>query len=307
MDMNKKILYILGLSLIGSQTLKAQSGVFDVRITTNKLDCATKKLLVDVQVKAHDEKTKFKMGDANYRFTYNPSILNNPTLEKQGFFSSRGESSDPNYGTHNLNGSVARMKEGIVSLNTFYGGSGENATEVGTEYLTVSTIAFDLVDLKSSVEIKWNEGVGKSFPATGMNEVKFSKNASGDVDYQLYNTNATGTFESLKLNLAETCSADLKPNPTNESFFIPEGFSPDGDGVNDVFEIKNPQGINMGVSIFDRFGKLVYKSDDYKNDWDGRPNQEGFDNSRPIGRGTYYYAVKRADGATFTRFMTVNY
>lgn len=307
MDMNKNKFYIVGLMLLGTTALQAQNGIFDVKIATKKVDCAARKIQVDIQVKAHDEKSTFKMGDANYRFTYNPTVLGNPTLEKQGFFSSRGEFSDANYGSHNLNGSVARMQEGIVSLNTFYGGSGEGATEVGTEYMTVSTISFDINDVKKVAEIKWNEGAGKSFPATGMNEVTFSKNERGEVDFQLSNTKATGDFEGFKLDLAATCSADSKSNPNNETFFIPEGFSPDGDGVNDAFEIKNPEGINMSVSIFDRFGRLVYRADDYKSDWDGKPNQEGFDNARPVNQGTYYYAIKRADGKSYTRFMTIVY
>lgn len=304
--MNKKIVYIIGLSLLGNYALKAQNGVFDVKITTQKLDCASKRLSVAVQVKAHDEKSKFNMGDANYRMAYNPSIISNPTLEKQGSFSSRGEVSDKNYGSHNLAGSVARMKEGIVSLNTFYGGSGESATQVSSEYMTVSTLSFDLVDLKSVVEIKWQEGEGKSFPATGMNEVLITKNASGESEFQLLNTKTTGSFEGLKIDLAATCSAESKL-PTNETFFIPEGFSPDGDGVNDKFEIKNPEAINMGITIFDRSGRVIFKSDDYKNEWDGKPNQDGLDNSRTVSPGTYYYAVKRADGKNFNRFLTVNY
>jgi gliding motility-associated-like protein len=302
MEMNKKILYILGLSLLGNHALKAQNGIFDVKIATQKLDCASKKLTVDVQVKAHDEKSKFKMGDANYRLAYDPSIISNPFLEKQGFFSSRGEIADKNYGVHNLNGSVARMKEGIVSLNTFYSGSGEGAATVGTEYMTVSTLSFDLADLKSIVEIKWQEGVGKSFPATGMNEVLLKN----DGDYSLLNTKATGNFENLKIDLAATCSAVSK-NPNSDTFFIPEGFSPDGDGVNDTFEIKNPEAINLGITVFDRSGRVIFKADDYKNEWDGKPNQDGLDNSRTVSPGTYYYAVKRADGKNFTRFMTINY
>jgi gliding motility-associated-like protein len=302
MVMNKKILYILGLTLLGNSAIQAQNGVFDVKIASKKLDCTSRKLQVDVQVKAHDEKSKFMMGDANYRIAYNPSIISNPHLEKQGFFSSNGEVSDTHYGSHNLNGSVARMKEGVISLNTFYGGSGDGATQVGTEYMTVSTLTFDISDLKSTLELKWNEGEGKSFPCTGMNEVILNSSQG----YELINARATGTFESLKINLAEACSADSKL-PNNETFFIPEGFSPDGDGVNDKFEIKNPEGINMDVQIFDRIGKLVFRSENYKNDWDGKPNQEGLDNDKPIGRGTYYYVVKRADGKDFTRFMTVMY
>ena len=163
MVMNKRILgamlRMLGLTLTSSVAMS--QGIFDVKIASQKIDCANRKVLIEVQVKAHDDKNAFMMGDANYRFAYNPSVLRNPTIVKQGHFSNEGEAIDAHYGGQNLTGSVARMNEGIVSLNTFYGGTGDGAKTVETEYMTVSTIAFDLIDPKSITEIKWHEGAEK--------------------------------------------------------------------------------------------------------------------------------------------------
>ncbi len=55
------------------------------------------------------------------------------------------------------------------------------------------------------------------------------------------------------------------------TLFIPNAFTPNGDGYNDFWEIGN---LNMyptaSVSIFNRLGLLVYSTDDYlKNPWDG--------------------------------------
>ena len=52
--------------------------------------------------------------------------------------------------------------------------------------------------------------------------------------------------------------------------FIPSGFSPNGDGINDFWQIvgidKYP---NNTVYIFNRLGVKVFSSINYKNDWNG--------------------------------------
>lgn len=307
--MNKKNIPVLGILLLSSSGIFAQelgSGQFDVRVATQKINCAAGKISVDVQVKAHDEKSTFFMGDANYRLSYNPSIIRNPSISKQVNFTNAGDANSPNYGSHNLNGSVARMNEGIVSLNTFYAGSGNAQKVDDKEFLTISTLEFDIADLKKTAEIKWQEGEGKSFPCTGMNEVHARKDASGNLDYDLKITQSLGKFESFTINLAEACKvAASSPIQGTEAFFIPEGFSPDGDGTNDQFVIKNPDGLSLGIEIFDRHGALVYKNPEYKNDWDGKPNQDGLERDQAVKPGTYYYVVKRGDGKSFTRFMTI--
>jgi len=75
-------------------------------------------------------------------------------------------------------------------------------------------------------------------------------------------------------------------------FFIPNGFSPNGDGTNDNFVII---GLNLypgsELSIFNRWGNRVYFSNDYNNDWNGEGN-EGITvggNLLPIG--TYFYIL----------------
>ncbi len=79
--------------------------------------------------------------------------------------------------------------------------------------------------------------------------------------------------------------------------FIPEGFSPNDDGINDVFEIKGLQGRKLNLTIFNRWGNKVYIKDNYDNSWDGRPNVNSvhFGNSR-LPEGTYYFLIQFTDG-----------
>ncbi|MCA6497520.1 MAG: gliding motility-associated C-terminal domain-containing protein [Chitinophagaceae bacterium] len=80
--------------------------------------------------------------------------------------------------------------------------------------------------------------------------------------------------------------------------FIPGGFSPNQDGMNDYFVIRRPSQTTIQLEIFNRWGNLIYRSADYKNDWNGRTNQPGNVLGAEIPDGTYYYIINGIDRAT---------
>jgi len=67
---------------------------------------------------------------------------------------------------------------------------------------------------------------------------------------------------------------------------IPNTFTPNGDGVNDYWNIKNlytyPESITR---VFNRYGQQVYQSYGYTKPWDGTIN------GKPAPGGTYYYLI----------------
>lgn len=72
-----------------------------------------------------------------------------------------------------------------------------------------------------------------------------------------------------------------------ETFFIQTAFTPNGDGVNDVFEIKEKGIIDWHMQIFDRWGKMVWESYDVNESWDGTDMNSG----RPLPQGAYSYQI----------------
>ncbi|MFZ1694897.1 MAG: gliding motility-associated C-terminal domain-containing protein, partial [Flavobacteriales bacterium] len=72
-----------------------------------------------------------------------------------------------------------------------------------------------------------------------------------------------------------------------DDLFIPEGFSPNGDGVNDRWEIRGIEAYpSSGLQVFNRWGKLVYEVDAYGNEWEGRSR-----NGQTLPDDTYFYVL----------------
>ncbi|MDX9852992.1 MAG: Ig-like domain-containing protein, partial [Tenuifilaceae bacterium] len=93
-------------------------------------------------------------------------------------------------------------------------------------------------------------------------------------------------------NCAQAVVRITVEEPVPDALFIPEGFSPDGDGINDYFEIKGLKFFGRAsVKIYNRWGNIVYSSDDYNNDWDGKSNV-ALSVGKTLPTGTYYYIIE---------------
>ncbi|MGB1318232.1 MAG: gliding motility-associated C-terminal domain-containing protein, partial [Flavobacteriales bacterium] len=72
-------------------------------------------------------------------------------------------------------------------------------------------------------------------------------------------------------------------------FYIPSGFTPDADGINDEF-FGSGIGIKVyNMGIYDRWGELIFESNEYDYHWDGTYMGEQVQN------GTYIYSFKLLD------------
>ncbi|TVQ06697.1 MAG: HYR domain-containing protein, partial [Bacteroidetes bacterium] len=83
-----------------------------------------------------------------------------------------------------------------------------------------------------------------------------------------------------------------------EDIAIPQGFSPNDDGFNDLWVIGGLEAFpQTKVQIFNRYGTLVFEAEPYNNDWDGIPNRGSFTGSDgKLPSGTYYYIITQEPG-----------
>lgn len=80
---------------------------------------------------------------------------------------------------------------------------------------------------------------------------------------------------------------------------VPNVITVNGDGINDLFEIKGllPE---TKVIILNRWGELIYTSDNYANNWDGKDKS-----GKTVTEGVYTYLVLAKDGAKKHGFVHV--
>jgi gliding motility-associated-like protein len=73
---------------------------------------------------------------------------------------------------------------------------------------------------------------------------------------------------------------------------VPNAFSPNGDGINDVWNIEELQMYpDCELVVFNRYGAEVFRTKGYNKKWDGTVN------GRPLPVGTYYYTLDLKTGS----------
>jgi gliding motility-associated-like protein len=81
-------------------------------------------------------------------------------------------------------------------------------------------------------------------------------------------------------------------NDTLFSYYVPTGFTPNGDGMNDLFY---PKGYFTGnlfeMKIFSRNGSVVFESTNKYAKWDGRSNSSSY----VFEEGIYFLVLKLTD------------
>jgi gliding motility-associated-like protein len=80
----------------------------------------------------------------------------------------------------------------------------------------------------------------------------------------------------------------------NVDIKIADVITPNNDGYNDKWIILRPSNVKVGVTIFNRWGQVVYKNADYRNDWNGTSNSGFLGNQLPSG--TYLFIVELSGG-----------
>ncbi len=118
--------------------------------------------------------------------------------------------------------------------------------------------------------------------------IPFQANVSSDLLFARLEDNTTGCFNTSQFTIIfERCE-----------IIFPEGFSPNGDGVNDTFSIPGlaEQFDNFVLKVFNRHGVEVFetRSSNY-TEFAGIPNKGILSNDGLLPVGTYFYVIQYND------------
>jgi len=127
--------------------------------------------------------------------------------------------------------------------------------------------------------------------ALGGTAYSISDLLENDKTYYASFVGSNGCESSIRLEV----SVDL----TKCTISIPDGFSPNGDGINDQFIIKNLTEVypNFKLEIYNRYGNLLYRGNQNTPKWDGTTIETGMkvgDSSLAVG--VYFYVLEFNDG-----------
>jgi gliding motility-associated-like protein len=123
------------------------------------------------------------------------------------------------------------------------------------------------------------------FEGTVSNQAAFNALSSGKGPINnLLSDDPTGVGANLRPTISLIQKIEL---------FIPDAFSPNGDGFNDKFVIIHSSVYSINLKVFNRWGNIVYQNNNYQNDWDGKGT--GLFSNQELPNGTYYYVIELVD------------
>ncbi|HYI78328.1 MAG TPA: T9SS type B sorting domain-containing protein [Chryseolinea sp.] len=144
---------------------------------------------------------------------------------------------------------------------------------------------------------KFNEQGQLLLTANTGNETTYIDNTQ-DLTNQvaIYRIRAVANQTGIVPSVSNTSTVIKEPN-----LFYPTAFTPNGDGLNDLFNVFGQFIITFEMRIFNRWGEMMYVTDDLEKGWDGT-----FKGS-VMPEGTYVFRTTLTDqaGRTFDRSGTV--
>ncbi len=118
-------------------------------------------------------------------------------------------------------------------------------------------------------------------PSSGLDHTTIASpwaKPSRTVRYTVYGSNQYGCQDSGSVLI----NVDY-----NIPYLVPNAFSPNGDGFNDIFRVEGlPLQLLGAFKIFNRWGQCVFQASGPKEGWDGMIN------GRPAAADTYYYLIR---------------
>lgn len=122
----------------------------------------------------------------------------------------------------------------------------------------------------------------------------------GDVFMEQYDLNYEAKLytECFIVSDNKTMTVNVEP-PSSEATRIPNVFTPNGDGSNDYFKLggtPDPCYDSLTVTIYNRWGKIVYESNDPYFEWDGTLKGKG---NAECAAGSYFVLINGTYGSIY--------
>ncbi|MCW3462619.1 Ig-like domain-containing protein [Chitinophaga nivalis] len=173
------------------------------------------------------------------------------------------------------------------------------ATPVVTvDNTTATSVTFRWAPVAGAIryEVTLNNGVSFIPPSSGPNGTTHTITGLQPNQQVSIRVRAIGTADCATSGLSNAVTG-TSANPQGNNVFVPNLFSPNGDGVNDIHYVYSTAIAQLEFRIYNQWGQLVFTSKDIRQGWDGTMGGQ----KQPVG--VYVYIVKATmqDGTVVTK------
>jgi gliding motility-associated-like protein len=210
---------------------------------------------------------------------------------------------DPDYTI----GSTACYK---ISYTDVCGNISPQSAEACPIFLTGYILSDNSISLTWTAYLGWRDGVNnyvvEKYSSTG-NQLLQTFPAGTNLSF-IDNTQDLNTQSYIYIIKAQSVQPGLPEavsNPVvvikNPNLFYPTAFTPNGDNLNDIFNVYGQYIDAFEMNIFNRWGELMYSTTELDQGWDG------YFKGNPMPEGTYTFVADITDlaGRTFKRSGSV--
>jgi len=132
-----------------------------------------------------------------------------------------------------------------------------------------------------------NYSIDASFYTWTFGDGKFSNQFNPVHKYETDGTYFITLITSNNYGCKDTAVEKLEIDP-KYNFYIPNAFTPNADGDNDIFTAVGEEIEEFNMQIFNRWGELIYETSNLQTGWDGTAKG----NSEISMEGVYVYNIK---------------
>jgi len=169
----------------------------------------------------------------------------------------------------------------LICFGDTYFAGGKQQSSSGTYIDTLSAIngCRDIVTTHLFVKPSFSVDIGKDTCITDTTIIHLIASVAGATSY----TWQDGTHDSVITvtspglywvrvvvnNCSKSDSIQIISCPTLTYFYLPNAFTPNGDGLNDVFRPVSNEILDFHLIIYNRWGQMIFETSDSGNGWNG--------------------------------------
>ena len=174
------------------------------------------------------------------------------------------------------------------------------AVNVGVTTTSSVTFQWDAVNGATGYQVSLDNGQNFTDPSSGSNGLTHTVSGLQVQQHVTIIVRAVGS-SSCALSSNSTAVTGIAASPLGDQIFVPNAFTPNGDGRNDIVYVHSANIKSLKFYIYDQWGELLYTSLNQANGWDG--TYKG--NKEPVGVYVYYLEAVMNDGQWVNRKGTI--